>query len=401
MIPLFVALLANFSFAAAPTCDCRQSRDALRDAIGDIIATPQSELCQPLKVGERRNFRLTGAKSPTTVEHKYALERVSDKEYRVHFNVRFVGNDDEDINSSRNKAYTYAWRNMANECLAKVGDKMKGPGGEVLKLVADPEGEKAYVAHVNVDLQDAGKRAHSHGWTKNMDCATVVHELLHLTGLVDEYHETLSGLVKDPVTGQTVYKDQVDSNHAFDCRKVGDGTSIMDDQHARWDQAFGRFKQIDDMCECTDDKTCARFYADKKKEYDVYIAAHPDMKDKLMGGVPGETPKTCPAGFKANPDYRSESYMAEKPVPSPYWTGKTKKEIPQDKMYGLIHVQNVEAVNPGENPSLIDERQWNAIVFPGCFAKNWAYYTDAQNAYRTSVEHGGQGCVDTSWAKAK
>jgi len=52
-----------------------------------------------------------------------------------------------------------------------------------------------------------------------------------------------------------------------------------------------------------------------------------------------------------------------------------------------------------ERESVVDEKQWNAMIFPGCFSKNALYYEAAENAYRTSVDHGGDGCVDYSPTK--
>jgi len=42
----------------------------------------QSELnfCEPLAIGQKRNFDVDRSHSPTTVPHTYQLERVSDKE---------------------------------------------------------------------------------------------------------------------------------------------------------------------------------------------------------------------------------------------------------------------------------------------------------------------------------
>lgn len=47
---------------------------------------------------------------------------------------------------------------------------------------------------------------------------------------------------------------------------------------------------------------------------------------------------------------------------------------------------------PERERILLEPWHINALLFPGCFAKNAEYYENAKNAYRTSREHGGEGC---------
>ena len=53
-------------------------------------------------------------------------------------------------------------------------------------------------------------------------------------------------------------------------------------------------------------------------------------------------------------------------------------------------------VFPRENKklNLLQPRHFNAIIFPGCFEKNYEYYQNIQNAYKTSEAHGGEGCTN-------
>jgi hypothetical protein len=155
------------------------------------------------------------------------------------------------------------------------------------------------------------------------------------------------------------------------------------------------------FCECGSDKTkCDRHFANAKKEYEE------TMKKISQGAAPGPHHlKECPSGFKVRADIGNTVFLDDKEknfMENSYMMGfgmTLPKGLTQEDLYQMIPIQKFEP-NPDMNKkSLLSKQQWNAILYPGCYAKNWEYYQDAQNAYRTSKEHGGTGCIDNSWAK--
>ena len=79
---------------------------------------------------------------------------------------------------------------------------------------------KAPKAHlINVLPEPVRIRQNSATYTPATDCATLLHEVLHLLGLVDEYKEAATE-IPDPVTGKNRPVD-------FQCRPLGPPDSIM------------------------------------------------------------------------------------------------------------------------------------------------------------------------------
>lgn len=85
-----------------------------------------------------------------------------------------------------------------------------------------------------------GSREHSLGYTQRIKCPTVIHELLHLTGLVDEYKET---------------------QRNYGCRTLGPRNSLMHNQHHAFTSAldFPAIQQVwtcmRPSTECPEDQT--------------------------------------------------------------------------------------------------------------------------------------------------
>ncbi len=58
--------------------------------------------------------------------------------------------------------------------------------------------------------------------------------------------------------------------------------------------------------------------------------------------------------------------------------------------------QAFRAVARGTRSSLLSPAEFNAVLNPGCSASNARFYRCAKNAYRTSLELGGAGCLAAS-----
>lgn len=396
---LFLSSLALF---AGDRCKTGLSKHVFAvPTIFKFLGQSELNFCEPLAIGQKRNFDVDRSDSPTTVPHTYQLERVSDKEYKVRFNISFVEGDKDRTSSTRSKAYSQVWRSLANDCLKKVRDKIRGPNGEKLTLEVEENNPHSKTPKIIIKLKDSG-RANSRTWIKDMPCSTVVHELLHVTGLVDEYHETIKGYSLDPKTGRYKKVDQDPEKLAYDCRKIGEKHSVMHSQNEKWNRLFGKWKRKTSLCECgSDAQKCNSYFEERQKKMAPYLRENAGGIVELPEDL-RRTPTECPDGFALYPNYSTTEIISEETAAFDGFGGTgldLPNEIPPDFWLNKMVIQQQSAVQESERESVVDEQQWNAIIFPGCFSKNGAYYEAAENAYRTSIENGGTGCVDYSSTK--
>ena len=393
MLIIGLALISNV-FAANNICTAQFgfSKNLLR--VKQSLIAPEDSSCQPLKVGAARNFNIDHRHSPTTVEQRYELTRISEKQYKIRFNISFYAEENQEIDSTKNLAYSFVWRNLANDCLAKLGNSLKGPNGESLRMEIENPEVKNSVPKTEVGLVDEG-RANSHAWEKKMDCATVLHELLHLTGLVDEYKETESGYSHDPISGQFKWKKNNAELLAYDCRKLAKEDSIMSTQNAMWRLSQATKKNVLEFCKCGYDQSKCDQYTENKRV--LYKKLHPSGTPFFDGPIPEElkNPKVCPVGFVTVPGTHQEIalFESEQSVGNPGAYGYNVPDgIKSEDLLKYFLAIDIQPRPESERISMLSEKHWNAIIFPGCWAKNIDYYLDSQDAYRTSFEHGGKGC---------
>ena len=191
----------------------------------------------------------------------YTLKRNPDGSYSITFPIKFSVDENYDGPFSKEEAPD-RYRERVQKCLAKASQNMLGPNGEKLKIqIAKPpweksggddsgkksqcrEEKKTGTQYINIGAKD--HRSNAGKYESDIDCPTITHEILHLTGLCDEYKETSYGFYTDPKTGETAgnnfegkKSEKLNpSNYKFkpawDCR-VTAKNSIMSNQYERWD----------------------------------------------------------------------------------------------------------------------------------------------------------------------
>jgi hypothetical protein len=82
-----------------------------------------------------------------------------------------------------------AYGESAQACMNSFADRLLGPNGEHLSIVYDFVETGGH----EISIANGAVRANRDLWTRSMDCGTILHETLHLVGLVDEYEETAMG----------------------------------------------------------------------------------------------------------------------------------------------------------------------------------------------------------------
>ena len=184
--------------------------------------------------------------------YDYVLKRDRDGSYSITFPMNFHIDGDYDGPVSREQAPEH-YRERVQKCLLEANQNLLGPKGERLKIqIADPKNNKSQSQCGNslnkftkdIAIGSSAHRSDSGKYASDIDCPSIVHEVLHLAGLCDEYEEIGNGFYTDPETGEVMGQNfggnqNIDSSAhnftlAFDCR-VTAKNSIMANHYTRWD----------------------------------------------------------------------------------------------------------------------------------------------------------------------
>ena len=284
--------------------------------------------CVRLPVGGSVAIDWSKPISPSTVESAYRLTRLGPKAYRTEVNVNLIADSGERLTGQDLETL----RGRIHWCLKKAGPNFLGPNGETLEidLTSDP-----LVPISTIKVKRDAIRENSHTYAAHTNCQTVVHEILHLHGLVDEYREETTGVDVDPKTGQVVYRnDGGGAALAFNCRALGPPDSIMRNQWA----AFEALK---------------------------------DCEIREFNSQTNPT-RTC---FPKDPA-----------SPSGPTRGGNEKSEPRDLIDGILDGAWKKVGEKKGRRSLLSPAHFNAITQPGCKDVNGLYYKCALNAYASSID---------------
>lgn len=176
--------------------------------------------CTPLEVGEEMlvDETVKGALTP-----HYVLKKTANNEFTAVVDIDFENPDH---------------KKTATDCLAKADGHLNGPGGKTLKirLAADFKTKNTPKTR-EVGSSDAGERANASVWPEDISCGTVVHEVLHLLGLVDEYKEKSIGYVYDEDEDTWKYVREDGEAISYNCRYPEfSGGYAMKSSSTTWEQ---------------------------------------------------------------------------------------------------------------------------------------------------------------------
>lgn len=317
--------------------------------------------CQPLEAGQSRVVNLKFYDSPTKASAKYRVARISPSEYEVTINPVF-----RDLRMAReeDEAFQGRFRKRIQACLNFANRAMIGPNGQKLKLAIAPLGtDEAEVPPVEIGVYSAKggevTRNSSLKYKEDIDCPTMVHEMMHLLGLCDEYKEEWMGKKVAP-DGTILTPEDGSSKYAYDCRAVGPDESIMSDNFKAFSNLlrYGSWKPFIYTCSCinaTNNASCRNLLANW---------------DPSTG--------ECPRGARM--------------------TGSRIADVHEvDRVTGATALADgaVEFVKASDRlplrRSLLHPAHFNAIVHPGC-AVNEDFYACSRNAYVDAKGPNGEGC---------
>ena len=162
--------------------------------IGAVLACSSvwaAEVCEPLAVGAARNIFIGRFDNHAKMAPRYILKRVSETHHEVYFRMKFINTtNSRDSSEELNKIF----QAKAQSCADKYRDSLVDPSGRSISLMMFDEathkqqlgGEPTLVT---IAIIPKGKRSYSGGYARNIECKDMIHELLHIAGLVDEYDE--------------------------------------------------------------------------------------------------------------------------------------------------------------------------------------------------------------------
>lgn len=205
--------------------DCDQSpASQLKDLLAKIKDNKEAMACLELKVGQTKVVSFRDG-TPTGISGNYSLTKRDDGGFDVGVAMKFPDDDK-------------TMMGKVQSCISAVTPHLKGPQGQVLNFKilspADvaklPSSQRPMIN--NVAIQAPNSRSNSASYAANIDCPTITHEVLHLTGLCDEYNGTHDG---------------------YTCRATPKIDSVMSNQR----EAFRRGIPEALTCECRND-TCKK-----------------------------------------------------------------------------------------------------------------------------------------------
>lgn len=217
-------LLLCFS-PATLWANCNCSREPLGNQLnffGNMQGVLSQSLvrCYELNIGESAVVNWRSSISPTGVDHAYRLTRLNAREFRTEVRLNFIPVPGENISA----AQISQLNTRISRCLENSAPFLQGPEGRSLRieLSNDPA-----VPVSNISLTQNQIRETSNHYSLSINCPTIIHEILHLHGLCDEYREETIGIEIDSRTGQFTYVNSPDAPAAFDCRHLGPEHSVM------------------------------------------------------------------------------------------------------------------------------------------------------------------------------
>ena len=179
-----------------------QSSPAISSLANNLQEVQSHEACRPLELGETR---VTEGQALNGVAQNYSIKRTGPNRFEAGFTLNFIPN-------LQNPQAKPNMENKVRECFQ--GMRNVGASDEMGRIVdfkmytpseAQSLPESIRPPSVDITLNDE-MEPNAGNYKSNFDCATIVHEIMHLMGIHDEYHNRRrADLVKrDPVTNQEI-----------------------------------------------------------------------------------------------------------------------------------------------------------------------------------------------------
>lgn len=211
-----------------------------RDAVEKQLAEKDYELrnrtapiCEALRPGDKHMV-----KSDKGINGSYRLSYINEQtsEVRIFVNFQPVC----EVAAQKNLELSRLWLDRVNKCLETANPHFKGPNDKRLKFVveASKDWTGSYDHSIQILNEKVEIRENSGFYSPATTCATLIHEILHLTGLADEYRETQSEY-RVSVNGKIIEQPLKPT-----CRIQGPNESIMSDHVVAFQNAIEKGQSL-------------------------------------------------------------------------------------------------------------------------------------------------------------
>ena len=236
--------------AQAPCTDCELAKinREISNLPGLINDLEEQSQCSDPKPGEQKIVHSDTSPNKSYNE-SYTVKKEPDGSFSIPFYIDFSVSENYDGDVPRSQAPAH-YMAKTQQCLKKANTKMLGPNGEKLNfdIQPPPQNRDSVCAKdiIPISIVSANRRSTMSKYASDINCSTITHEILHLTGLCDEYKERKTGFYVDPSTGniargKTAQNDNYEFKPAYDCRVVTiPPPSIMANDEAKWNAVFKR-----------------------------------------------------------------------------------------------------------------------------------------------------------------
>lgn len=358
MLVLFSTLVLTLAFVptssvwAANSGACGLIKKA---STQDLLQWREDMNCRDLAVGEKRQVIKDWRSAPTRIPTNYVLTKLSDSQYQIDLPLNVHEKGFQGIKSRlglSQSATETEMRNKIRGCAALHQNALRGPNGEqfILNPIVKKEDKTAWHIGVssNISVEKTPNfRSNSENYAEDISCAAILHELLHLLGLVDEYQE------------------QDSASPLFQgCRIGGPDSSIMSNHY----HAIERFDQpLPSGLHYKTEVCMETAYGDKCHPYYVESDSNDPSPshETLLRLMPSLTM------FKGTFTQISKEENGQRVVfDTPIKDIKVRFIRSEKKTAKLL------------KGSVLEPAHFRAIVYPGCEKKNSLYYKCAQLAYK-------------------
>ena len=156
-------ILSAWSNPQSPSCG-QNSFERQLEQMSQCLSSDLAPECQDLKPGEHRDFEIPHNQSPTSMEHRYRLQKTIEGNYEVILNPIFFDQtkgEDEEITGDFDTSINTKWRKTAQDCLETIKGLARGPSGEKIEFkIYDGPQNKTAPPRVSIGIRDSG-RAHA------------------------------------------------------------------------------------------------------------------------------------------------------------------------------------------------------------------------------------------------
>lgn len=229
----------------------REREDAYFQA---TMAAKKTPACTRLKPGENTLVHFQhDAASPTGLAASYRLTRSTENAFLVELRLRFAAGKTYS-GGLANAQLNDSFQKLADSCLESFDGSLKN-GDKRLRIRLSTD-EKIPEQLILVEAKRI--RSHSKAYAEDIDCPAILHEVLHLLGLPDEYQERKSGYIYDRTFGFSFDREAATKGGVtLNCRVPGPRNSIMSRHEEAATLAASMAIWEVDQCECPDNADCS------------------------------------------------------------------------------------------------------------------------------------------------